>query len=295
MPIAIGSTRSKSMTFDPVAYKQAVKEEWGRAAQGWHEWIPAINAWLEPATELMLDQARVDSGSRVIDIAAGDGGQSISAAQRVGPNGEVLATDIAPQFVELANAVANKMRLSQLKAEVMDAEALTVPDGHFDAAISRLGLMYLPDLQKGLMEIKRVLRPGGRLSAVVFTTAKKTPFFSIPVKLIRDKRGLPAPEPGQPGPFSLGAPGLLAENLVMAGYQDVQQHIVEAPLRFASAEECVRWRREASGTMQQMLSGLADEAKDQLWAEVVEAMRRFESVDGFESPCELLICSAVNR
>jgi ubiquinone/menaquinone biosynthesis C-methylase UbiE len=282
------------MTFDPVAYKQAVKEEWGRAAQGWHEWIPAINAWLESATELMLDQAGVVSGSRVIDIAAGDGGQSISAAQRVGPNGEVLATDIAPQFVELANAVASKMRLPQLKAEVMDAEVLTVPDGHFDAAISRLGLMYLPDLQKGLLEIKRVLRPGGRLSAVVFTTAEKTPFFSIPVKLIRDKQGLPAPEPGQPGPFSLGAAGLLAENLAMAGYQDVQQHIVEAPLRFASAEECVRWRREASGTMQQMLSGLDDEAKDKLWTEVVDAMRQFESADGFESPCELLICSAVN-
>lgn len=281
------------MTFDPVAYKQAVKEEWGRAAQGWHEWIPAINAWLESATELMLDQAGVVSGSRVIDIAAGDGGQSISAAQRVGPNGEVLATDIAPQFVELANAVASKMRLPQLKAEVMDAEALTVPDGHFDAAISRLGLMYLPDLQKGLLEIKRVLRPGGRLSAVVFTTAEKTPFFSIPVKLIRDKRGLPAPEPGQPGPFSLGAPGLLAENLTMAGYQDVQQHIVEAPLRFASAEECVRWRREASGTMQQMLSGLDDEAEGKLWTEVVDAMRQFETAGGFESPCELLICSAV--
>lgn len=282
------------MTFDPVAYKQAVKEEWGRAAQGWHEWIPAINAWLESATKLMLDQAGVVSGSRVIDIAAGDGGQSISAAERVGPNGEVLATDIAPQFVELANAVASKMRLPQLKAEVMDAEALTVPDDSFDAAISRLGLMYLPDLQKGLLEIKRALRPGGRLSAVVFTSAEKTPFFSIPVKLIRDKRGLPAPEPGQPGPFSLGAPGLLAEDLAMAGYQDVQQHIVEAPLRFASAEECVRWRREASGTMQQMLSGLDDEAKDKLWTEVVDTMRQFESADGFESPCELLICSAVN-
>lgn len=282
------------MTFDPTAYKQAVKEEWGRAAKGWHEWIPAINAWLESATELMLDQAGMVSGSRVIDIAAGDGGQSISAAERVGPTGKVLATDIAPEFVELANAVAGRMGLSQLKAEVMDAEALTLPDGNFDAAISRLGLMYLPDLQKGLLEIKRVLRPGGRLSAVVFTTAEKTPFFSIPVTLIRDKRGLLPPDPGQPGPFSLGAPGLLAGNLKTAGYRDVQEQIVEAPLQFASAEECVRWRREASGTMQQMLSGLDDDAQESIWTEVADAMRKFESADGFESPCELLICSAVN-
>ena len=280
------------MTFDPVAYKQAITQEWGRAAQGWHRWIPAINAWLSVATETMLDQAGVGEGCRVIDIAAGDGGQSVAAAGRVGPSGEVLATDIAPEFVKLANAVASEMGLTQLSAQVMDAESLTLPDDRFDAAISRLGLMYLPDLQRGLLEIKRVLRPGGRLSAIVFTTAEKAPFFSIPVKLVRDKRGLPPPEAGRPGPFSLGAPGVLAANFAAAGYRDVREQVVEAPLRFASAEECVRWRREASGTMQEMLSGLDDAAKDEIWAELEDAMRQFETPKGFESPCELLICSA---
>ena len=280
------------MSFDPVAYKQAVKEEWGRAATGWHDWIPAINAWLEPATEIMLDQAGVVAGNRVIDIAAGDGGQSISAAMRVGSRGEVLATDIAPKFVELANAVARRMGLSQLNAEVMDAESLTLPDDHYDAAISRLGLMYLPDLQKGLGEIKRVLQPGGRASAIVFTTAEKAPFFSIPVSLIRKKRGLSPPEPGLPGPFSLGSPGILAENFRKAGFGDIHEQVIEAPLRFASAGECVQWRREASGTMQQMLSGLDENSKSEIWKEIVSAMEKYESSDGFESPCELLICSA---
>jgi len=282
------------MAFDPVAYKKAVKEEWERAAHGWHHWIPAINAWLQGATETMLDRACVKGGSRVVDIAAGDGGQSVVAAGRVGSSGEVLATDIAPEFVKLANAVASRLGFTQLKAEVMDAEALTLPDNRFDAAISRLGLMYLPNLRTGLLEIKRVLRPGGRISAIVFTTAEKTPFFSIPVKMIREKRGLPAPEPGQPGPFSLGATGVLAGSFEAAGYRDVREQVVEAPLRFASANECVRWRREVSGTMQQMLSGLDEEAKENIWSEVEEFLRQFETPEGFESPCELLICSATN-
>jgi len=281
------------MTFDPVAYKQAITQEWERAAQGWHRWIPTINAWLEEATETMLDQAIIKEGGRVIDIAAGDGGQSVAAAQRVGSSGEVLATDITPEFVKLANAVASKTGLTQLKGEVMDAESLTVPDNQYDAAISRLGLMYLPNLQKGLSEIKRVLRPGGRVSAIVFTTAEKAPFFSIPVKLIRERRGLPSPEPGQPGPFSLGTPGVLAQNLVKAGFQDTQEQVIEAPLRFVSAEECVRWRREASGTIQQMLTGLDDQKKGKIWKEIEEALRQFETAAGFESPCELLICSAI--
>lgn len=280
------------MAFDPEAYKQTITQEWDRAAQGWHRWIPSINNWLKDATEIMLDQAGVDEGGRVIDIAAGDGGQSVLAAQRVGSSGEVLATDIAPEFVKLANAVASNMNLTQLSAEVMDAESLDVPDEHYDAVISRLGLMYLPNLQKGLSEIKRVLRPGGRVAAIVFTTAEKTPFFSMPVRMIRERRGLPPPEPGQPGPFSLGSPGVLVQNLVDAGFQDAQEQVIEAPLRFASAAECVRWRQEASGTMQQMLSGLDDREKEEIWKDIKEALRQFETADGFESPCELMICSA---
>lgn len=281
------------MAFDPIAYKQAVTAEWQRAAHGWNQWIPTINAWLNGATELMLDQAEVTGGSRVIDIAAGDGGQSVAAAARVGSSGEVLATDIAPEFVKLAKASASEMGLSQLRAEVMDAEALTVPNDRYDAAISRLGLMYLPDLQKSLAEIKRVLRPGGRVSAIVFTTPQKTPFFSIPVKLIREKRGLPSPPPGQPGPFSLGAPGFLAGQYEAAGFKDVQEQTIQSPLRFASAKECVQWRREASGTMQQMLNGLDDGAKEQMWEKIEQALRQFETPQGFESPCEILVCAAV--
>jgi SAM-dependent methyltransferase len=281
------------MGFDSVAYKAAVTAEWQRAAHGWHSWIGEINAWLSLATETMLDQAGVKAGSRVIDIAAGDGGQSVAAAVRVGPSGEVLATDIVPDFVELANGVAARMGLTQLSAEVMDAEALRLADARYDAAISRLGLMYLPDLQKSLGEIKRVLRPGGRLSAIVFTTAEKTPFFSIPVKLIRDRRGLPSPEPGQPGPFSLGAPGVFAGAFETAGYRNVREQVIEAPLRFDSVQACVRWRREASGTMQQMLGGLDDPAREEIWQEIEDALGQFETPQGFESPCELLICSAV--
>ena len=67
---------------------------------------------------------------------------------------------------------------------------------------------------------------------------------------------------------------------------------MKAPLRFASVEECVRWRQEASGTMQQMLSGLDDREKEEIWKDITEVLRQFETAKGFESPCELLICSA---
>ena len=281
------------MEFDPVAYKASIAAEWEKTAAGWHRWIPLINAWLEDVTETMLDEAAVTVGSRVVDIAAGDGGQSVAAARRTTPTGEVLATDIAQEFITITNAVAVKENLPQLSAKVMDAESLDqIADDRYDAAISRLGLMYLPDLHTALREMRRVLRPGGRIAAIVFTTAERTPFFSIPTRVIRKRRGLPAPDPTLPGPFSLGAPGLLKAKLAAAGYHDVREQFVEAPLRFASAAECVQWRREASGTVQQMLVGLTDSEKAALWQEIEENLSQFETADGFESPCQLLICSA---
>ena len=84
-----------SPPFDAVAYKAATRAQWDAAADAWHAWGPVLERWLGPATDLMLDLAGVSPGDRVLDVAAGAGGQTLSAARRVGPAGAVLATDIS--------------------------------------------------------------------------------------------------------------------------------------------------------------------------------------------------------
>lgn len=83
-------------TFDPQLYKRTTRQQWQDAAEAWHRWGPTIEDWLGEATKRMLDTAHVSAGSRVLDVAAGAGGQSLLAARRVGPTGHVLATDISP-------------------------------------------------------------------------------------------------------------------------------------------------------------------------------------------------------
>ena len=83
-------------TFDPITYKATTQEQWQAAAEAWHRWGPTIEQWLGEATETMLDLAGVGEGARVPDVAAGAGGQTLTAARRVGPAGRVLASDIAP-------------------------------------------------------------------------------------------------------------------------------------------------------------------------------------------------------
>ncbi len=235
--------------------------------------------------------ANIGPGSRVLDVAAGAGGQTLTAAKRVGPTGSVVATDIASNLVALATENARKAGLTNIETRVMDGENLELEEGAFDAVISRVGLIYFPDQQKALTGMRRVLKPGGRLAAIVYSTAENNKFFSIPVSIIRRRAQLPPPLPGQPGPFSLGGPGVLEEAYQKASFRDVQTRLVSAPLRLPSAAECVRFERESFGALHQMLAGLNAAEREAAWQEIEQELRKFEGPHGFEGPCELIVAA----
>jgi len=279
----------QSPTFDPVKYKETTRQQWDNVADAWHKWIPVVREWAGPVTGLMLDLARIGPGSRVLDIAAGEGDQSLTVAQRVGPSGYVLATDIAPNLVAIATRVFRGAGLQNAEARVMDAEDLTVEDASFDAVICRFGLFFLPNVSKALLEMRRALKPGGRIAAVVFSTPEKNPFFSLPISVIRKRAQLLPPLPGQPGPFSLGAPGVLQDVFAKAGFREVESHHAAAPLHMASAGECVQFERESFGALQQMLAGLNETEREHAWREIGRELAKYEGPQGFQSPCEVVV------
>ncbi|KAA1399315.1 class I SAM-dependent methyltransferase [Aeromicrobium ginsengisoli] len=279
-----------SITFDPVQFKTTTRAQWEAAADAWNRWGPTIESWLGSATETMLDDAAVTTGGRVLDVAAGAGGQTLAAARRVGPGGEVLATDISPAILGYAQQVAQSAGMSNINTLVADGEDLSeVEAGAYDVAISRVGLIYFPDQQAALAGMCRALRPGGRVSAVVYSTADRNGFFSIPVGIIRRRAELPPPLPGQPGPFSLGSPGVAEEVFTKAGLTDITVTTVPSPVRMRSAAECVQFERESFGALHQMLSGLDETGRAEAWAEITEQLAQFEGPNGFEGPCEMLV------
>jgi SAM-dependent methyltransferase len=275
--------------FDPIRYKATTREQWEVAAEAWHAWGPTLTRWLGPATEHMLDLAGVGRGSRVLDVAAGAGEQSLSIARRAGKDGYVLATDISPAILAFAAADAAQAGFTNLETRVMDGEALDVAPESFDAVISRVGLIYFPDQQRALTGMRRALRPGGRVAAMVYSTPDRNQFFSLPVSIIRRRAGLGAPLPGQPGPFSLGAPGVLEAAFSQAGFRDVKVEAIAAPLELASAAECVRFERDSFGALHQMLSSLDAAAREAAWQEITHALSQFENERRFSGPCELLL------
>ena len=282
-----------TVTFDPASYKDTTRAQWEEAAAAWHAWGPTLEEWLGEATELMLDAAGVTTGSRVLDVAAGAGGQTLAAARRVGPSGEVLATDISPAILEHAAFAAAAEGLATVHTRESDGERLDVEPAAYDAVISRLGLIYFPDRARALAGQYRALRPGGRIAAIVYSTPDRNGFFSVPVSIIRRRAQLPPPAAGQPGPFSLGGAGVLEEELRAAGFRDVGAQALPAPLRMPRSADCVRFERESFGALHQMLGGLSADGRAEAWAEIGKELAAFEGPDGFEGPCELIVAWGV--
>jgi SAM-dependent methyltransferase len=280
-----------SASFDPVAYKRTTTEQWQTAAEPWHRWGPTLEAWLGEATETMLDMAGVAEGARVLDVAAGAGGQTLAAARRAGPDGHVLATDISSNILAFAERSAREAGLDNVETKVVDGEQLDVQPGVFDAVISRVGFIYFPDQDTAFVGMRQALRPGGRLAGIVYSTPEANPFFSIPVSIIRRRAQLPPPGQGQPGPFSLGSPGVIEAALDRAGFTDVEVRRLPAPLRLPSTAEYVRFARESFGALHQMLAGLSEAEREEVWGEIERELSQYETANGFVGPCELLVAA----
>ena len=143
--------------------KAELLQTWESAAPGWARWEHVFASGLADATDTMLDMAGVDAGMRVLDLACGAGNQTLRTADRVGPQGRVVASDLSATMLTYVREAADRRGLSHIETLECAAEDLPASAGPFDAAISRLGLMLFPAPGQALMAVQRVLRPKARI------------------------------------------------------------------------------------------------------------------------------------
>jgi SAM-dependent methyltransferase len=281
---------SNAQALDPIAFKAALREQWDKSAAGWNAHAPQIRAWLATATEAMLDMAAIGPRSRVLDVAAGSGDQTLDIAERVGPDGCVLATDLSPAILALAQRNAERAGHRNVETKVADGERLPVDDANFDAAVCRLGLMFFPDPLQGLREMHRATRPGGRTCTMVFSRPNRNPCVTILMSTALKHAGLAPRDPFQPGGLlSLGKPGLADELFRTAGFRDVATTTLDAPFRLPTARHYLDFVRTSASPIQQMLGRLDRAAADAAWTEMEQRLGEFTTSDGWVGPNELLL------
>ena len=188
-------------------------EKWGRkeSADWWSAGQAARQQIYGAATEMMLDLAGVQAGSRVLDVAAGTGESTLMAARRVGPVGYVLAADVSASMLNVAAEAARKEDLTNVETRVMNAETLALDADSFNAVICRIALMLFPNPAKALTEMRRVVKPEGKVAVIVYSTLEKNPYHGIFYKIVRRLGSIPPPAPGEPWMYALGNPGALED------------------------------------------------------------------------------------
>ncbi len=254
-------------------------------AERWQQDIERRQQDFAEATQRMLEAAGLKPGDHVLDIAAGTGDQSLLAARIVGPGGSILATDISAEMLNITAQVAKLEGLTTLTTRVMDAEQLDLQDNAFDAVICRLGLMLIPHLQQALREIRRVLKPGCKLAALIWSVPENNPLFSLPLAIVsKYARGASS---HQPDPFALSDPTVFERELTEAGFSEVRTRALPFQSHYASLDAFLQ--STASRLTAGVMGQLSQQEQQQLLGEVRQALSQFEGSHGLVAPAEFLL------
>jgi ubiquinone/menaquinone biosynthesis C-methylase UbiE len=277
-----------SRTADTSA-KSELRNTWEKAAPGWAKWEREFSAGLSSATDTLIDMAGIRPGMRVLDLACGAGSQTIHAAKRVGPGGSVVACDISATMLDHVRQNATAAGLQNVETLECAAEELDKTLPPFDAAISRLGLMLFPSPSSALKATQRVLKPGARFAALVFTTPDRNPFMAQTMAILLRCAGKSPPKPGQPGIFALGGNGILERLMRDSGLAHVQTKHVTALLNLPNASHALEMMQEAFGAYRAVVADLSAAEKSKAWNEVYACLKQFEGVGGFAAQFEFVI------
>lgn len=267
---------------DSKQFKEAQRKSWDSVAIGWQKWWKTFEKDAQNLSNHLVELAKINSSSKVLDIATGIGEPAITAAKKVGSgDGHVLATDISPQMLSIARQRAISLGLQDMiEFKEGDAETISLPASAFDAVLCRWGLMFLPDLRDGLSNIYRSLVNGGHLAAAVWASPDKVPFLSVAMNTVVKETHKPLPPSDTPGPFKLADQNIVTSALLECGFKDIAVERINVIFTFSSAEEYTQFNQSIAAPINAMLAGQSPERREEIWKAVTETARSYTDNTG---------------
>lgn len=251
---------------------EQIRDAWDAIATGFDDFVSPLTITLG---EDIVGRLDIRSGTRFLDVAAGSGALAIPAARR---GATTVAVDIAPTMIERLNARAGAEGLSNLEGQVMDGQALELPDNTFDVAVSLNGVSLFPDLDGGLAELVRVTTPGGRVVIAAFGAMQRAEFITFFMSAMQTAVPgfTPLPLDPPPLPFQVSDPEKLRRKLVQAGLTAVRVETTTWDMRFQSAAHYWDTITSSNPIAVQLTADLTSAQRDDL-VRVLDGMLRERS------------------
>jgi enediyne biosynthesis protein CalE5 len=258
---------------DPGEFRDGQREAWNGAASGWRKWSPMIDGGTCAISARLVELAGVEAGSRVLDVAAGYGEPALTAARRAGPDGSVVATDISPEMIAYGRERAAQAGLENIEFVESAAASLDFPQGNFDAALSRWGIIFEPEAEAAAGRIRSFLTLGGRFAISSWGAPERVPMIALPMKIASEQLDVPLPPPGTPGPLSRPTPEALGGLLGTAGFAEVTVEEADVLLEWDSPEDFTTFNREIVPPLRAILAERSEEQQEDALTAITEAAR----------------------
>jgi len=258
------------------------------AAAAWRRGAAQRAQFLLPVTQQMLDEARIGPGSRVLDVGTGTGDTALLAAEQVGPTGRVIAIDASPQMLDVATEAAREAGPDNVEFRRMDGGRLTLEAASVDAVIGRHAMQFLDDWPAPLAGFQRVLRPGGRLSFIIWGPTAENPFMALPVAIPMELGWTAATAVATP--FALSDGHRLQQQLVSAAFDEVQVERVAFEVRMPA--DAALANRLDSPMSRAVISDSSPEQRAAFQQAMRSAVERMRDGDGVVVAGVTLLASA---
>jgi SAM-dependent methyltransferase len=193
----------------------------GPGGQRWADRQAAQDILLRPVLDILIDRARLKVGERILDVGCGSGATSIAFAQKVAPSGHVFGVDVSGPML----ARARQSAPSNLPVDFALADATVYPfdPAGFDLLASRFGVMFFADPGLSFANLRKALKPSGRLAFACWREPRENPFFMAPLQAVyKHVPKLPQQGPEDPGPFAFASEERVRRILGAAGFTGIE-------------------------------------------------------------------------
>jgi ubiquinone/menaquinone biosynthesis C-methylase UbiE len=270
-----------------------IVRQWSESAPYWEKHRAVIREMFAPVAEALIEDAEINSGSTVLDVATGPGEPALRIAELVEGKGKVLGIDPVPQMIEAARQEAERRGLRHASFEVARADSIPTPANTFDAVVSRFGAMFFPSPVDSVREMLRVLKPGGRIAMAVWHFAERNPFHYVFSEVVKRYVDSPPPAPDSPDDaFRFANPGKLLAVISKAGASAPSERLLQFSIRASiSVEDFWTLRSEMSEKLRSKFATLSKEQMSELKREVIDALHAYSTNRSISFPAEVLIVS----